>query len=481
MNYPMIGRLLGWVLLITAGLLLLPLAAAAVYAEGSVALAFGVTAAVCALLGLGLTRLKPVRRELYAREGFVIVGLSWLGLALLGALPYVISGDIPNYIDALFETISGLTTTGATIVTDIEGMSRGCMFWRCFTHWIGGMGILVFLMAVVPMSGSYSMHIMRAEVPGPTVGKLVPRARKTASILYLIYVGLTVLETVFLLFGGMSFYEALLHAFSNAGTGGFSTRAASIAGFHSPYVEWVIGVFSLLFAVNFNLYYLILIRRWRTALQSEELWWYLGIVVGVTLAITAGIARSCGGFGSGLRTAFFQVTTIVSTTGFSTANHDLWPEYCKGLLILLTILGGCAGSTCGGLKLSRFMILLRAAGCELRRLLRPRAVSRVRLEGKTVSEDTVRSTTVYFFLCIAIVLATTLVLTLDGFDPTTNFTGALTCFFNVGPGLNLVGPAGNYAMFSPVSKLALSWCMLAGRLEIYPVLLLMTPSMWKRA
>ena len=355
MNYRMIGRVLGLILLLFAALMLLPLIAGLCYGENvaNFVLPMGIAAFAGALLLLP----KPKSTGLVARDGFVIVGLGWLLISLLGALPFVLSGSIPNYIDALFEAASGLSTTGATVVTDLDAMPRGDLFWRLFTHWIGGMGVLVFIMAVLPMSGEHSMHIMRAEVPGPTVGKLVPRARQTALILYLIYIGLTVLETVLLLLGGMSFYDALLHAFATAGTGGFSTNGASIGGFHSLYIELVAAVFMLLFGLNFNLYYLALIGRGRDALKNEELHCFLGIVAAAVLLIVPGIRGLYGGTLPALRHAFFNVATIISTTGFGTVDFTVWPEYCKWNLILLMFIGGCAGSTGGSIKLSRLMIL----------------------------------------------------------------------------------------------------------------------------
>ena len=482
MNVPMIGKILGKVLLICAALLCLPLLTALIFREPGSALAFAATAALCALIGLVLGRLRPGKRGevLYARDGFAIVSLSWILMSLLGALPFVLSGDLPTYADAVFETASGLSTTGATIMTDMEAMSKSCMFWRCFTHWIGGMGILVFLMAVLPMSGEHSMHIMRAEVPGPVVGKLVPRARETAGILYMIYIGMTLLEVVLLLFGKMSFYEALLHAFSSAGTGGFSTRTAGVAAFDSPYIEWILAVFTMLFGVNFNLYYLMLIRRFRSALGSEELWLYLGLIAASSLSIACGIVSVYGNFATAIRKAFFEVSTIVSTTGFSLENYELWPEYTKGIILFLTVMGGCAGSTAGGLKVSRVMILFRSTLCQIKKLAMPRAVNRVRLEGKTVSDETVRGTTIYFFICVSIIALAAFLISFDGYDALSNLTGAMTCFFNVGPGLNLTGPAGGYAMYSGWSKFVLSWCMIAGRLEVYPMLILLMPVYGKK-
>ena len=479
MNYRMIARVLGWILLIYAGLLLLPLMAGLWYREN--VLNFIITIAVTAALGGLLLLPRPRSRGLVARDGFVIVGLGWIGISLLGALPFVLSGSIPSYIDALFETASGLSTTGATVVTDIEALPRGDMFWRLFTHWIGGMGVLVFLMAVLPMSGEYSMHIMRAEIPGPTVGKLVPRARQTARVLYLIYIGLTLLETVFLLCGGMSFYEALLHAFSTAGTGGFSTNAASIGGFHSRYIESVITVFMFLFGVNFNLYFLLLIGRWKDALKNEELHWYLGIIFGAALLLALGTQKIFGSFGAALHQAFFNVGALLSTTGFGTVDFTDWPEYCKWILMLLMFCGGCAGSTGGGIKLSRLMILGKAQVAEIRQMIRPRSVVRVQMDGKRVERSTVKAAATFFAMYMALLLGFSLLVSLDGVDIATSFTAALSCLSNIGPGMTrAIGPAGSFAFFSPWTKLLLTLAMLMGRLEIYPILVLVSPRTWKK-
>ena len=479
MNYRMITQMLGRVITIEAALLAVPMAVSLIYGESP--LPFLYVMALCALVGGALWRVKPVNHDMYAREGFAIVALAWIILSAFGALPFVISGEIPNFLDALFETVSGFTTTGATILRDVETMGKGCMFWRCFTHWVGGMGVLVFIMAILPMSGEYSMHIMRAEVPGPVVGKLVPRARKTAGILYLIYVAMTVAEIILLCCGGMSLYEAMIHTFSTAGTGGFSNRAASAGGFQSVYIEMVIAVFMLLFGVNFNLYFFVATGRWKEALKSRELWVYLGVIAFATLTIGYNILPLMGSWGQSLRYSFFQVNSIITTTGMSTINYDPWPEYSRTVIVLLTFLGACAGSTGGGIKVSRMMILFKSAKAEIARLLRPRSVNKVRMDGRSVDEKTVKCTLVFTFLYVAIVLAGTLIVSLDGFDFTTNFTSALTCVSNVGPGLSIVGPAGNFAEFSYLSKGVLTLCMLLGRLEIFPVLILFAPSLWKKS
>ena len=477
MNYRMIAFILGRVLLILAALLLLPLLTALVYAES--ALPFAVTILLTAAAGGVLLLFKPRMRELYAREGFVCVGLSWLVMSLLGCVPFLISGDIPSFVDAFFETVSGFTTTGASILNDVESLSRSGLFWRSFTHWIGGMGVLVFLMAVMPMSGERSMHIMRAEVPGPTVGKLVPRARQTARILYLIYTGFTVAETIFLMFGGMSFYEALLHAFASAGTGGFSTRADSIAAFDSAYIEGVIGVFLILFGTNFNLFYLILIGRWKDALKSEELHWYWAILAVSIAAITVGIRPIYGGLRTAFRHAFFNVATISSTTGFGTEDFTKWPSFVQTMIVGLMFIGGCAGSTGGGLKVSRVILLFKNAAADVKKMVHPRSVNRVQMDRQRVSRETASAVYTFFTLFMMILLGCTLVVSFDGYDFTTNFTAALSCISNIGPGLSLIGPKGNFTIFSGLSKIAMSFTMLCGRLEIYAILLLFAPSTWR--
>ena len=477
MNYRMIAFILGRVLLILAALLLLPLIAALVFAES--VLPFAVTILLTAAVGGALLLVKPRTREIYAREGFACVGLSWLSMSLLGCVPFLISGDIPCFVDAFFETVSGFTTTGASILNDIESLSRSGLFWRSFTHWIGGMGVLVFLMAVLPMSGERSMHIMRAEVPGPTVGKLVPRARQTARILYLIYTVFTVVETVLLMLGGMSFYEALLHAFATAGTGGFSTRNASIAAFDSVYVETVIGVFLVLFGTNFNLFYLILIGQVREALSSEELHRYLEIIAVCVGLIVLGTHGMYGAAGA-LRNGFFVVMSTLSTAGFCTVDYTLWPSWLQTMIVLLMFVGGCAGSTGGGLKRSRVMLLVRTAWADVGRVISPRRVSRVQMDGRRVTAETTGAVYSYVALVMLILLGCTALISFDGFDFATNFTAALSCISNVGPGLGLIGPSGNFAIFSPFSKLVMAFTMLFGRLEVYAMLILFIPSTWRR-
>ena len=440
MNYKMVGRVLGMVLLCLAGLMLVPLLAGIIYGEN--VRPFVLCIALSLALGLGLASIKPDSTDLFARDGFLAVGLAWMLMSLLGALPYILSGDIPDFVDALFESVSGFSTTGATVLTDVETLSRSCMLWRLLSQWIGGMGVLVFMLAVMPMSGEHSMHIVRAEFPGPTVGKLVPRVRETAKILYLIYVGMTLLEFVLLACGGMSIYEALGHAFASAGTGGFSTRNASLGEFNSRYIEVVATVFELLFSVNFFIYYCII----ATALHQ----------------------------------AFFNVSMSISTSSFATVDYTLWPQYSKWMLLMLMLIGGCAGSTCGGLKLSRAMILVKTALSDLRRMAHPRSVNPVQIDGKRVAPETVKAVHTYFVLYIFIILSCTLLISLDGFDTAPNFSASLACLSNIGPGLGVNGPYGNYSMFSDLSKLLLSFVMLLGRLELYPILVMLMPSTWRR-
>lgn len=478
MNRRMICRVLGLILECLAGLLILPTVAGLCYGEGVTH--FLITMALSGVLGFLLARVKPYSDVIYAKDGFVVVSLGWVLMSLIGALPFVLSGDIPNYIDALFETVSGFTTTGASILEDVEGLSRGCMFWRSFTHWIGGMGVLVFIMAVLPMSGEHSMHIMRAEVPGPTVGKLVPRLRQTAKILYLIYIAMTLLEMLLLLLGGMSFYDALLHAFATAGTGGFSTKSASIAAFDSLYLEMVIAVFMLLFGVNFNLYFLLLIGRWKDALKSEELHWYLGIIAASVMAITLGISKMYGGIAAGLRHAFFYVASITSSTGFGTVDFVTWPEYCKWIIVMLMFCGACAGSTGGGIKTSRVIILFRNVACEIRQMIHPRTVTRVQLDGKRVDTDGLKAVSTFFTSFMLLLITGSFLVSLDGYDMATNFSAVLSSLSNIGPGMSLIGPTGNYNIFSYGSKLVLTVMMLIGRLEIFPILILFSPSTWKK-
>ena len=480
MNYRMIGFVIGRILLTEAALLMLPMAVAAAYGEA--VLPFLIPALLLAVIGLALGLKAPKRSSLYARDGFAVVALAWVLMSAFGAMPFVISGDIPHFVDAFFETVSGFTTTGASILTEIEPLGRGVLFWRSFTHWVGGMGVLVFVMAILPMSAGdgHGMHLMRAEVPGPSVGKLVSRMGDTAKILYGIYLAMTVMEIVLLLLGGMPLFDACIHAFGTAGTGGFSSRNISVGAYDSAYFDVVIGVFMLLFGVNFNLYYFLLIKRFRDVFRSEELRAYLLIVGAAVAAIAADIVHIYGTVGRSLRYAFFQVASIITTTGFATADFNAWPEFSRAILVILMFIGACAGSTGGGVKVARVVILCKTSLGDMRKMLHPNAVTTVRFEGKPLTDRSIRSVHLFLTVYILIFTVSVLLLSLDRFDLTTTFTAVAACINNIGPGLEVVGPMGNYAQFSPAAKLLLSFDMLVGRLEIFPMLLLFAPSIWKR-
>lgn len=479
MNYRMISKILGRVMGVEAALMLGPIITAAVYGESAVS--FLLTMLIAGVLAVVLTLPKLKHTDIYAREGFVSVALSWLLMSLVGALPFVFSGEIPSYVDAFFEIVSGFTTTGASIILNVEEMSSSALLWRSLSHWIGGMGVLVFIMAVLPLSEERSMHIMRAEVPGPQVGKLVPRIRHSSAITYLIYVALTVILIILLCLGGMPFFDSINHAMATAGTGGFSIKALSIGFYDSAYIDFVTATFMLLFGVNFSIYFLLLMKKFRPALRDSELHLYLGFAAFGTITIALNIMDSYDGFWHALRYSYFQVSSIMTTTGFATTDFNHWPAYSKAMLILLMFTGASAGSTGGGLKVSRIVILVRAAGEELGKMLNPRRTVSVRMSGHSVDATTIRCTLVFFAVYIGITFLSTLLISLDGFDLETNFSAVAACISNIGPGIGLVGPMGNYEMFSDFSKLLLSFDMLVGRLEIYPMLLLFLPSTWRRS
>ncbi len=476
MNRRMVFYLLGKILFIEAGLMCLPLACSAIYFEQKGVIAFAITIALSLILGFVLTCFNtPKDKTIFAKQGFVIVALAWVVMSLVGALPFTISGEIPFYIDAVFETVSGFTTTGASILTDVESMSHGMLFWRSFTHWVGGMGILVLVMAIVPTDSGRSMHIARAEMPGPIIGKLVPKLKTTAKILYLIYIFLTVLEMVLLYVGGMGLFESIVHSIGTAGTGGFGIKGDSL-GSYTPYQQWVIAIFMLIFGVNFNIYYLILVKKIRTAFKSEEFWVYIGIVALSVGLITINVYNTFNTLSETVRHAFFQVSSVITTTGYSTVNFNEWPNLSKGILFLLMFMGGCAGSTAGGLKVSRVVLLFKRVSANLKRALHPRSTEFVRLEGKKVDDDTLTGVTVYFALYFLVFTAVFFLLLFEPFDIETNLTVATSCFNNIGPAYGSAWAT--YDIYSPFSKVVLSVAMLAGRLEIYPIILLFSPSSW---
>lgn len=475
----MIVYIIAKMLRVEGAVLLIPAFVAFLYGESDV-IQFLIVSAVLGAIFFIFGRKRPENKVIYAKEGLVIVGLAWILWSLFGALPFVLTGSIPSYVDAFFETVSGFTTTGSTILTDIEALPKGVAFWRSLTHWIGGMGVLVFVMMLTSLDDEHSMHLMRAEVPGPEADKLVPKARATARILYLMYFVLTAAEVVFLMFGGMSFYDALLHSFSTAGTGGFSNRNASVAYYDSAYIDGVITVFMILFGVNFNLYFLIRLKNWKDALKNEELHAYLGIIAGAVAIVTVNILGIYGNLVHAFRYASFQVASVITTTGFCTADFNLWPELSKVVLLGIMVIGACAGSTGGGIKVSRFLILVKSIKQEVRRMLHPKAVTIVKINGKRVGNDTIRSVYIYFISYILVMMVSILLVSINNFDFATTFSSVLTTLNNVGPGISMVGPVENFHMFSPLSKLVFCMDMLLGRLEIFPYLLLMSPELWRR-
>ena len=488
MNYKMMLNVLGKTLMIGAGLMICPLLVNFICGEENY-LSFIIPMAIMIVLGFGLSFIKPKDKSIYAKEGFALVAIVWLLFSITGALPFVISGAIPNFVDAFFETVSGFTTTGATVLegVQIDGMAKALTFWRSFTHWIGGMGVLVFVLAILPSNSQGSMHILRAESPGPTVSKLVSKMKFTARILYLIYLGLTIIEFVLLIIGGMGAFDALLHAFSTAGTGGFSTHSESIMFFNSAYIEIVISIFMFLFAVNFNVFYLILIGNVKKAFKSEELRAYAIIVTVATFTIAINLLSQSANFGENLRHAFFQVASISSTTGFVSASFGDWPMLSKVVLMLLMIIGACGGSTGGALKVSRLVILLKSGVAKIKKMGRPRQMINVKFEGEKLSDNTIETTKTFFITYIIMALVATLLLSIDIPDFLANFTSSLSCIGNVGPSFSTVGEVWSgslmpsFALYSAPSKLLLSFLMLAGRLEIFPILILFSPSTWKKA
>ncbi len=480
MNRRMVFYTVGHIALAEAALLLVPAVVALIYLEPS-GFSFLITAGISLAVGSVFHFFfKPQSRLIYAKEGFAIVAYAWLLMSALGALPFVLGGAMDSYVDAFFETVSGFTTTGASILSDVEALDKCMLFWRSFTHWIGGMGIIVLVTAIMPNIADRSINILKAEMPGPTVGKLVPRSRDTAKILYWIYLGMTVLLIVLLIAGGMPIYDSLVHAFGTAGTGGFGIKADSMASY-SPYLQWVITVFMFLFAINFNLYYLLLVRKFRAVFKSDELWFFTALVLICIGGITVNILPLYPTFSEAVRHAAFQVCSIVSTSGFATADFNLWPSFSKAILMLLMIVGGCAGSTGGGLKASRVLILIKSIQKQFKKMLHPRAVKPIVTEGQRLDEQTLSGVTSFFAVYVFCIIAIFVLISFEPFGFETNFTAVLTCFNNVGPGFGEVGPASSFAAYSPFSKVVLSFAMLLGRLEVFPLVLGLNPRIWKKA
>ncbi len=478
MNYGMINYILGWVMTVESAFMILPCVTAVIYGEKQ-GFAFLIVAVITAVIGTLLIRKKPEKQEYHTREGFLIVSLSWVVISIIGALPFVINKDIPSFTDALFETISGFTTTGASILTDIESLSHCSLFWRSFTHWLGGMGVIVFLLVVLPSARGQNMYLMKAESPGPSVDKLVPHVRETARILYGIYLVITLAEIVFLLVAGMPMFDALTTAFGTAGTGGFAIKADSIAGY-SVLIQVIVTVFMLMFGINFSAYYLILKKQPKKAFGLEEVRWYLGIVLAAILIIAFNTRHMFDGALQAIQQAAFQVASIITTTGFATTDFNLWPQLSRGLLVAIMFIGACAGSTGGGIKVSRIVILFKAARREIRRYLYPRSVENVSLDDRPVANGNVSGILAFFAIYIIIFTISVILITFNNFDLETSFTSVAATINNIGPGLSLVGPTGNYSMFTWFSKYILMFDMLAGRLELYPMLLLFVPASWKR-
>ncbi len=481
MNKRLIVRLAGRVLLVESALMAVPLVVSFLYGDGD-HMAFIFSMAITCGCALLTSLLRPQNETLRAREGFSIVALSWIAVSFFGGLPFCLSGRVPSLIDSVFEAASGFTTTGATILKDIEGMSRSLLFWRSFTHWAGGMGVLVLSLALIPKMGARSVYLMRAESAGPAPSKLVPRVGDTAKILYQLYIGLSLLLTLCLLLCGLSLYDALLHTFSTAGTGGFSCYSASVGHYDSAAVDVIISVFMILFGLNFALFFYLRQRNWKAVIHNSEARVFVCVVSIATLLVTVNIfsAGFYDSFGGALRRALFQVSSIISTTGFCTADFNTWPLFSKCILVALMFIGGCAGSTAGGVKVIRMQILTKSMVRDVRRTVHPKGVFTVKIDRRSVEESIISSVQGYFFTVILLLVSGSLVLSLDGYGFETTVTAAITTLFNVGPGLDLVGPTGGFSMFSPVSKIVLTMWMIIGRLEIFPILMLFSPTAWRK-
>ena len=478
MNYSIVLYILGCVLKFESAFLVLPALVGLIYREHA-SVSYLAVAVLCLILGVLLTHKKPRSTNLYTREGFVAVALSWIIMSIFGAIPFVLTGDIPFYVDALFETISGFTTTGSSILTDVESISKASLFWRSFSHWIGGMGVFVFIMAILPMMGGSTMNLMKAESPGPSVSKLVPHVKDTAKILYGIYIAITICEATILRALGMPLFDSLTTTFGTVGTGGFGIRNDSIAGY-SPAIQITITVFMILSGINYTAYFYILTGKIKELFKIEEVRWYLAIIFGSVAVITWNVRSLYPTFSETLRHAFFQVGSIITTTGYATTDFGLWPALSKTLLVTLMFIGACAGSTSGGIKVSRILILLKTIRKELSLIIHPRQVKKIRMDGHPVDHETLRSANVFLVVYFVLLLTSMLLISVDEFDFSTNFTSVVTVLNNIGPGLNLVGPTQNFSIFSPFSKFVLMFDMLAGRLELFPMMILLMPSTWKR-
>ena len=478
MNIPVLIYVLGQVCRIEAALMLLPVICALCYHEYPVALIYLIVSALCLVIGSIMTARKPKNNRIRAREGMAATGLSWILMSILGCLPFILLGEIPNFIDAFFETVSGFTTTGSTIIQDLDAISYGSRFWRSFTHWIGGMGVLVFLIALLPGTSGSFMNLMVAESPGPDVSKLVPKVRDTAKVLYRIYIALTLIQIVLLLLAGMPLFDTLTLSFGTAGTGGFAVRSSGFSDY-TILQQGIIGVFMMLFGINFGFYFLLFQRKWKKALHMEEVITYLGIILAVTTIITLSVRYLFPSLFLTIHNVFFTVSSIITTTGYSTVDFNQWTPLAKTLLVLIMFIGACAGSTGGGIKVSRINVMFKGIGKEIKTLLHPGLIAKVRMDGEPIAHETVRSINVFLAIYIVVFVSCLLLITLDGKDLVTNFTAIAATLNNIGPGLGEVGPMGTFASYSGFSKLVFSFAMLAGRLELLPILLLFVPQMWK--
>ena len=477
MNLRNIGYMLGCVIDIEGLFMFMPFICGLIYGEDE-GFAFILVSAICLTVGTLLILFKPKKLSFSSREGVITVAFCWIVLSLFGALPFVLNNDIPNYLDAVFETASGFTTTGASILSDVEALSHASLFWRSFTHWIGGMGVLVFLLAFLPLTGGTHMHLMRAESPGPSVEKFVPNVKGTAMILYGIYISLSALEFIFLLFGDMPLFDNICTVFGTAGTGGFSVRNASVA-VYSPYVQWVVAVFMMLFGINFSVYFLLLVKKFKQSILFEEFRWYLGIIAVAVIIIVFNSFDLALSVSENIRNAFFQVSSIITTTGFSTTDFNLWNSASKTVLVLIMFVGACAGSTGGGIKVSRIVIMLKSIKKELMLFAHPKSIRKIKFGGKLVEHEVVRSINVFFITYVIIFAGSLLLVSFDNASFETNFTAVAATINNIGPGLGDVGPTGNFGAFSPLSKIVLIFDMLAGRLEIYPIIMIFSLRSWK--
>ncbi|NFA61987.1 TrkH family potassium uptake protein [Clostridium sporogenes] len=477
MNYPIVFKVLGDVIKYEALVMLFPLITSFYYG-GKDANSFMITIGIMLIVGIMMSNIKPKNKTFYAKEGFLSVSICWIVISLFGALPFYISGAIPSFVDCIFETVSGFTTTGATILTEVESLPRGILFWRSFTHWIGGMGILIFTLALMPSIGGTTIHLLKAESPGPTPGKIVPRIKQTAKIMYLIYIVMTIVQIILLLIAGMPFYDTLIHAFGTAGTGGFSSMNSSVGAYNNVYIEVIITVFMLLFGINFNVYFQLIGGNIKQAFKNEEVRYYIGMVFIAMIIIAFNIKGMYGGsLKEGVRQSSFQVASIVTTTGYATTNFDLWPTLSKSILALLMITGCCAGSTGGGIKTVRIVLLFKAMKREINRIIHPRMVNSVKLDGKVVDDEIISQVGLFVFAYVSIIIIAVLLVSVDGMDIETTLSSVLATIGNIGPGFKVVGPIGNFSSYSPFSKIVFSFCMLAGRLEIYPMLVMFRPSM----